>query len=454
MVITHGSTIALYSRTKSQTASTRYLSIEPDLTNIRGSDGQHIHGASTSKPTSRKDFPGLISSASVWESFIIWLADPFKSPGPTDLLPVQPDWPSQPNNALITGPVPPPIRYNALVILQSTISGQCTPVMTIRRIDQDTDAVGYDGLVSDQSLGYTPEGEMLGDMVAQVQKIGMEIYNPVLSNQLVINRYSGDSSWLACDHENIIARHVQSERRWAPIPIPYRGGKSHSTPTTPARGFHILPMTPHTSSTNLPSTPSSPTSITFSSSSSDYFGPNSRKSSSTHLISPISSNGDTLPMVHMSNSNDGGVFRRPRTGSTGRMGPLGRPPHRKRQSTDSHGHGLSHGLTSGSSSYDHLPNALGMIEQRQSWALSIGDVAVWYVSCTYSDVRKELMNRTIVVTEQTSYTFYVPPTISVQDNPIAPYPVVTKYLPPGAETKDARTEVGFTPQTDLPLVHL
>ena len=376
MVITHGSTIALYSRTKSQTASTRYLSIEPDLTNIRGSDGQHIHGASTSKPTSRKDFPGLISSASVWESFIIWLADPFKSPGPTDLLPVQPDWPSQPNNALITGPVPPPIRYNALVILQSTISGQCTPVMTIRRIDQDTDAVGYDGSVSDQTLGYTPEGEMLGDMVAQVQKIGMEIYNPVLSNQLAVNRYSGDSSWLACDHENIIARHVQSERRWAPIPIPYRGGKSHSTPTTPARGFHILPMTPHTSSTNLPSTPSSPTSITFSSSSSDYFGPNSRKSSSTHLISPISSNGDALPVVH---TNDGGVFRRPRTGSTGRMGPLGRPPHRKRQSTDSHGNGLSHGLTSGSSSYDHLPNALGIIEQRQSWALSIGDVAVWYV---------------------------------------------------------------------------
>jgi hypothetical protein len=67
---------------------------------------------------------------------------------------------------------------------------------------------------------------------------------------------------------------------------------------------------------------------------------------------------------------------------------------------------------------------------------------------------KELTSRTIVGTEQTSYTFYVPPTISVQDNPIAPYPVVTKYLPPGAETKDPRTEVGFTPQTDLPLVHL
>lgn len=64
------------------------------------------------------------------------------------------------------------------------------------------------------------------------------------------------------------------------------------------------------------------------------------------------------------------------------------------------------------------------------------------------------MNRTIVGTEQSTYTFYVPPTISVSDNPIAPYPLVTKFLPPGSEMQDPRTEVGFTPQTDLPLVHL
>jgi len=452
VVIAHGSTIALYSRTKSQTASTRYLSVEADLTNIRGSDGLHVPGARSHTDQHQKDFPGLISSASVWESFIIWLADPSKSSGPSHLPPLQPDWPSQPNNALITGPVPPPIRYNALVILQSLQSGQCTPVMTIRRIDSDSDAVGQDGSVSDISLGYTPEGEMLGDMVAQVQKVGMEIYEPILSNQQLHTPYLGDSRWLACDQENIIARHVQTERRWSPIPIPYRGGKSHSTPTTPARGFHILPMTPHTSSTNLPSTPSSPISMTFSSSSSDYFGANSRVSSSTQLFSPILSHGESLPVI----SNEGGVFRRPRTGSTGRMGPLGRPPHRKRQSQDSHSHGQGH-ATNTSSSYDHLPNALGMgmNEQRQSWALSIGDVAVWYVFSLHFRYPDEgLMNRTIVGTEQTSYTFYVPPTISVSDNPIAPYPTVSKYLPPGSEVKDPRTEAGFTAQTDLPLVHL
>jgi hypothetical protein len=366
VVITHGSTIALYNRTKSQTASTRYLNIESDLTNIRGSDGQHIPRARPKPPPSKidpSDIPGLVSSASVWESFIIWLADPTKPAGPSGLAPLQPGWPSQPMNAMITGPIPPPIRYNAMVILQSIQSGKCTPIMIIRRIDQDSDAVGQDGTVTDLSLGHAPEGELLGDMVAQVQKVAMEMYDPILAGGRAHNPTSGDSRWLACDHDTVMANYVHSERRWAPIPIPYRGGKSHSTPTTPIRGFHILPMTPHTTSTNLPSTPSSPVS---SGSSIDYFGINSRKSSSTHLLSPNSSIGESLPMV----STDGGPLRRPRTGSTGRMGPLGRPAHKKRQSQDSRS-------ASASSSYDHLPNALGILEQKQSWSLSVGDIAVW-----------------------------------------------------------------------------
>ena len=65
-----------------------------------------------------------------------------------------------------------------------------------------------------------------------------------------------------------------------------------------------------------------------------------------------------------------------------------------------------------------------------------------------------LTNRTIVGTEQTSYTFYVPPTITISDNPLAPFPQVTKYLPPGSDKLDKRTEVGFTPQTNLPLAYL
>lgn len=371
VVITHGSTIALYNRTKSQTASTRYLNIDTDLTTVRGSDGQHVTGAR--QPVLNADhraFPGLAASAGVWESFIIWLADPTKPAVSSGLASNHPGGPSPPMNALAPGPIPSPIRYNSLVVLQSLQTGRCTPVMTIRRIDQDAEAVGQDGNVMDHSTGFAPEGEMPGDMVAQVQKVAFELYDPILASQLLLNRSAGDSRWLACDHESVIARYVRSERKWSPIPIPYRGGKSHSTPTTPNRGFHILPMTPHTSSTNLPSTPSSPVS---SGSSIDYFGPHSRKASSTHLISPISSNGEPLP-----GSTDGGPLRRHRTGSTGRAGPLGRPAHKKRQSQDSHSHSAS-----ASSSYDHLPNALGgmgmLDHHRQSWALNIGDVAVWYV---------------------------------------------------------------------------
>jgi hypothetical protein len=366
VVITHGSTIALYNRTKSQTASTRYLNVETDLTSIRGSDGQCVSGAqapASSNSGEQRAFQGMVASASVWESFIIWLADPTKPSVTSGLPPTIPNGPSPPMNALSAGPMPPPIRYNSLVILQSLQTGRCTPVMTIRRIDSDSDAVGSDGNAMDHNTGYAPEGEMPGDMVAQVQKVAFELYDPILASQVLLNRSAGDSRWLACDSESVIPRYVRSERRWSPIPIPYRGGKSHSTPTTPNRGFHILPMTPHTSSTNLPSTPSSPVS---SGSSLDYFGSHSRKASSTHLMSPISNNGEPLPM-----STDGGPLRRHRTGSTGtgRAGPLGRPAHKKRQSQDSH---------SASSSYDHLPNALGsMLDHRQSWSLSIGDVAVW-----------------------------------------------------------------------------
>lgn len=53
-----------------------------------------------------------------------------------------------------------------------------------------------------------------------------------------------------------------------------------------------------------------------------------------------------------------------------------------------------------------------------------------------------------------SYTFYVPPSVSVSDNPIAPFPCATKYLPPGADKSDRRTQDGFTSTTDLPLVHM
>lgn len=368
MVITHGSTIALYNRTKSQTASTKYLNVETDLTSIRGSDGQCVSGARPPASASgdQRAFSGMVASASVWESFVIWLVDPSKpnllSGRPSTI----PNGPSPPMNALTAGSMPPPIRYNSLVVLQSLQTGRCTPVMIIRRIDQDSDAVGADGNAIDLNTGLAPEGELPGDMVAQVQKVAFELYDPILSNQLLHNRSSGDSRWLACDVEAIVPRYVRTERRWSPIPIPYRGGKSHSTPTTPNRGFHILPMTPHTSSTNLPSTPSSPVS---SGSSFDYFGPHSRTASSTHLMSPISTNGELLPMP-----TDGGPLRRHRTGSSGTgraAGPLGRPAHKKRQSQDSHSH-------SASSSYDHLPNALGnMLDHRQYWSLSVGDVAVW-----------------------------------------------------------------------------
>lgn len=367
MVIQHGSTVALFNRTKAQTTSTRYLSVPLDLTAVRGSDGQHVDGARPPISAGTSIFDGITASASVWESFIIYLVDPTKTPGVGRESPAQRDWPPKPNNAVTLSTINPPIRYNSLVVLQSLQTGHCTPTLVIRRVDQDAEVVGCDGSVQDHS-GAVPEGEMAGDMVSQLQKVAFEVYQPGMAAQMALSPSLANSHWLACDQDNVTAKHVKTSRRWAVIPTPQRAGsKSPSMPNTPTTRHHVLPMTPHTTSAGLPLAPSAPSSPISSGSSLDYFGSHSRKSSSTALssasmMSPMSSD-HTLPSAH-----DAGPVRRQRTGSTGRAsGPMGRPAHRKRMSTDN----------SASSSWEHLPHAAEVNSNRQFWTMDVGDVCVW-----------------------------------------------------------------------------
>jgi len=72
--------------------------------------------------------------------------------------------------------------------------------------------------------------------------------------------------------------------------------------------------------------------------------------------------------------------------------------------------------------------------------MNVGDVCVW----------------SIVSTEQAVYTFYVPPTLAEIKDPIAPFPVATKYLTQQAppDLQDKRTLQTFTANTDLPLMSL
>lgn len=425
LLIQHGTTIALFNRVKSQTTSTRYLSVTPDPTRILGSDGRPVSGAVPPPcPPTRTAFPDFTANAHIWESWIIWLADPTQAPGPSNRAPLHPDWPSAPHNALYGPQFFPAIRYNSTVVLQSLQTGKCSPVLVVRRVEQDDLVAGGDGTLHDSPLSL-PDGEYAGDLLSQLQKCAFEVYKP--DQQYMAphdSRWGG--VWLSCNQEVIEDKVVNAEKKWAPLPMaaPPRGGsRPNSLPSTPSTRYGILPMTPHTNLAGLPSvSPSVPSSPNSTNSSLDYFGPHSRKTSSTSLYSPAH-HETQLP------STDGGPVRRHRTGSaSAARGPFSRPAHKKRQS----------GEMSANSSFEWIQSAHGSPGEsgRVFWSLNIGDDCIW----------------SIVSTEQITYTFFVPDYVKSTSEPYAPMPSVSKLLPPDAPNDSGRHNHTFTSRTDKPLV--
>ncbi|WWD04877.1 hypothetical protein V865_002948 [Kwoniella europaea PYCC6329] len=421
----HGSTIALFNRVKSQTTSTRYLSVVPDFTRITGSDGLPVTGAQPPVyPSQRSTFSGFTADANNWESFIIWLVDPNRPGGPSLAPPPHPDWPSPPANIIAPSMLVPPIRYNSTVVLQSLQTGVISPVLIVRRIESDADAVGMDGQNADIPSAL-PLGEYAGDLVSQLQKVAFELYRTDTMERLANNpRYGG--FWLACVQEAVSDQLVAQERKWSNVQISHRGAsRPNSVPNTPQQRFGVLPMTPHNASMNLPSTPSSPVSSN-SSTTFDYFGTHSRKSSTHSLMSP------NIPEVPLPpSSTDGGPVRRHRTGSMGKNanGPFVRPLHKKR------------GSSSGSLEYLPSPAMTSSPENhRMQWTMDVGDSCIW----------------SIVSTEQTTYTFYVPPYAQEPVEPYAPFPIANRMLPSNlsADNGPARYNQQYTSHTDAPLMTL
>ncbi|WRT67776.1 uncharacterized protein IL334_004750 [Kwoniella shivajii] len=418
MIIGHGSTIALFNRVKSQTTSTRYLSVVPDFTRITGSDGLPVTGAQQPNyPNPQSAFNGFTADANNWESFIIWLVDPNRPSGPSGAPPPHPDWPSPPANIIAPSMLVPPIRYNSTVVLQSLQTGVISPAMIVRRIEADADAVGMDGHNADAPTSL-PMGEHAGDLVSQLQKVAFEVYRQDTMERLSDNpEYGG--TWMACVQEAVSDQYVTAERKWTPVQVTHRGGtRPNSVPNTPQQRFGVLPMTPHNAPLNLPSTPSSPVS---SSSSLDYFGAHSRKSSSHSILSP------NIPEVPLPLSTDGGPVRRHRSGSTSK-GPFIRPLHKKR------------GSSSGSFEYLPSPATTASPEtHRMQWTMDVGDICIW----------------SIVSTEQTTYTFYVPPYANDYVEPYAPFPVAHRMLPSNLSAEvPARYNQQWTSQTEASLLTL
>ncbi|WVN85034.1 uncharacterized protein L203_100175 [Cryptococcus depauperatus CBS 7841] len=424
LTISHGSTIALFNRIKSQTTSTRYLSVVQDFTRMSGSDGKPITGARPPQLPNQGVFRGFKADGAMWESWIIYLVDPNLPSGFSGKPPPHPDWPSPPANIMSLNTVTPSIRYNSTVVLQSLQTGVTSPVLIIRRIETDADAVGMNGHIAETPLSV-PQGELAGDLVSQLQKVAFELYKPDVIEPFVKDNKMG-SFWLSCSQDTVKERCVKDEKRWSTINVSTSrpGSRCNSLPNTPQQRFGMLPMTPHTTNVKLPSTPSSPINQ-----SADYFGYHSGRPSgySNPLMSPV--NGENpLP------STDGGPVRRQRTSSVGK-GPLARPLHRKRMSADS----------TGSGPYEYLPSLSTAIsgtgfqqEQRMFWTLDVGDTCIW----------------SIISVEQISYSFFMPPIPSYNDvEPVAPFPIVHRLLLPGLSAEQpAKYAHQYTSTVNLPLI--
>lgn len=202
----HGSLVSLYNRAKSQTSSTRYLTVTgtPSIWPV-GSDHQinNEGGINLRNATFTPD-------ASYWDPFIIWMYDTEYS---QERLPSVPsDWPTPPVGAIPNGMHTTAIRANSVVVLQSLAHGVVSPPLIVRRAGKGSSVMGGGNVEQhrrrsslDSNLNQHRQvgcikNSVLGEPTVQLNKVGLELAVQSQSSQ---NELEASGMYLTCVDELI-----------------------------------------------------------------------------------------------------------------------------------------------------------------------------------------------------------------------------------------------------------